>query len=231
MAAADRDLLFGLLALQNGLIDQGQLVAAFQAWTRDKARPLADHLSPTATSTPTSAPRWRPWSTCTSRSTAATPRRAWRPWPSAARPASAWPASATPTWRPRSPTSAPGPARDERPRSHRQLRRRRRHLRRPAVPRPAARTPGAAWAPSSWPSTRSCTARWRSSRSSTSMPTTREPPALPAGGRDHRRAGAPRDRAGLRPGHLRRRPALLRHAVHPGDSSRRPSSASTPTRR
>ena len=42
--AADRHLLFGLLALQNGLIDQGQLVAAFQAWTRDKARSLADHL-------------------------------------------------------------------------------------------------------------------------------------------------------------------------------------------
>src|SRR3954468_15975282 len=43
-AAADRHLLFGLLALQNGLIDQGQLVAAFQAWTRDKGRPLAEHL-------------------------------------------------------------------------------------------------------------------------------------------------------------------------------------------
>src|SRR5205814_2537126 len=43
-AAADRNLLFGLLALQNGLIDQVQLVAAFQAWTRDKARSLADHL-------------------------------------------------------------------------------------------------------------------------------------------------------------------------------------------
>src|SRR4051794_41368173 len=42
--AAERDLLFGLLALQNGLIDQGQLVAAFQAWTLDKARALADHL-------------------------------------------------------------------------------------------------------------------------------------------------------------------------------------------
>src|SRR5580658_4714142 len=42
--AADRHLLFGLLALQNGLIDQVQLVAAFQAWTRDKARSLADHL-------------------------------------------------------------------------------------------------------------------------------------------------------------------------------------------
>jgi serine/threonine protein kinase/tetratricopeptide (TPR) repeat protein len=39
-----RDLLFGLLALQNGLIDQGALFAAFAAWTRDKARPLADHL-------------------------------------------------------------------------------------------------------------------------------------------------------------------------------------------
>jgi serine/threonine-protein kinase len=42
--AADRHLLFGLLALQNGLIDQGALVAAFQAWTRDKARGLADQL-------------------------------------------------------------------------------------------------------------------------------------------------------------------------------------------
>ncbi|HKI42648.1 MAG TPA: serine/threonine-protein kinase, partial [Mycobacterium sp.] len=39
-----RDLLFGLLALQNGLIDQGTLFAAFAAWTRDKGRPLADHL-------------------------------------------------------------------------------------------------------------------------------------------------------------------------------------------
>ena len=43
-AAADRHLLFGLLALQNGLIDQGQLMLAFQAWTRDKAKSLADHL-------------------------------------------------------------------------------------------------------------------------------------------------------------------------------------------
>ena len=42
--AADRNLLFGLLALQNGLIDQIQLVAGVQAWTLDKARALADHL-------------------------------------------------------------------------------------------------------------------------------------------------------------------------------------------
>jgi eukaryotic-like serine/threonine-protein kinase len=43
-AAADRHLLFGLLALQNGLVDQVQLVAAFQAWTLDKTRSLADQL-------------------------------------------------------------------------------------------------------------------------------------------------------------------------------------------
>ena len=39
--AADRNLLFGLLALQNGLIDQDQLVAAFRAWSRDKSRQIA----------------------------------------------------------------------------------------------------------------------------------------------------------------------------------------------
>ena len=43
--AADRNLLFGLIALQNGLIDQDQLVNAFRAWTRDRARPLADHFA------------------------------------------------------------------------------------------------------------------------------------------------------------------------------------------
>ncbi len=44
VAGADGHLLFGLIALQVGLVDQGQLVAAFQAWARDKSRPLADHL-------------------------------------------------------------------------------------------------------------------------------------------------------------------------------------------
>ena len=43
-AAADLHLLFGLLALQTGLIDQAQLIVAFQAWTRDRGRPLAEHL-------------------------------------------------------------------------------------------------------------------------------------------------------------------------------------------
>jgi eukaryotic-like serine/threonine-protein kinase len=43
-AAADRHLLFGLLAFQNDLIDQGRLVLGFQACTRDKSKSLADQL-------------------------------------------------------------------------------------------------------------------------------------------------------------------------------------------
>jgi tetratricopeptide (TPR) repeat protein/tRNA A-37 threonylcarbamoyl transferase component Bud32 len=41
---APRDLLFALLALQNGLIDQTTLVAAFHTWTRAKDRPMAETL-------------------------------------------------------------------------------------------------------------------------------------------------------------------------------------------
>src|SRR5262245_13933772 len=41
---ADRELLFGLLALQNGLINQAQLLAAFQAWTLERSKGLADYL-------------------------------------------------------------------------------------------------------------------------------------------------------------------------------------------
>jgi serine/threonine-protein kinase len=43
-ADAPHDLLFGLLALQNGMVNQLQLVAAFGAWTLDKDRPMADVL-------------------------------------------------------------------------------------------------------------------------------------------------------------------------------------------
>ena len=42
MATAERNLLFGLLALQVGLIDQTQLVGAFRSWARDKSRPLGE---------------------------------------------------------------------------------------------------------------------------------------------------------------------------------------------
>ncbi len=44
MAAGDNNLLFGLLALQNGLIDQDQLLSAFRAWSHDRAQSLADQL-------------------------------------------------------------------------------------------------------------------------------------------------------------------------------------------
>jgi hypothetical protein len=37
---ADRGLLYGILALQNGLIDRGTLVDALEAWALDKAGPL-----------------------------------------------------------------------------------------------------------------------------------------------------------------------------------------------
>ncbi len=40
----DRSLLFGLLAIQTGLVRQGALFAAFNAWTRDKARSIAEIL-------------------------------------------------------------------------------------------------------------------------------------------------------------------------------------------
>jgi eukaryotic-like serine/threonine-protein kinase len=42
--AAERELLFGLLAHQIGLIDQSKLVAAVGAWTRDRKRGLSEHL-------------------------------------------------------------------------------------------------------------------------------------------------------------------------------------------
>lgn len=41
---ADRNLLFGLIALQNGLINQDQLVSAFRTWCRDAPRSLAECL-------------------------------------------------------------------------------------------------------------------------------------------------------------------------------------------
>ncbi len=43
--ATNRDLLIGLLALQNGLVDQDGLIVAFRTWTRDKSRRIADILA------------------------------------------------------------------------------------------------------------------------------------------------------------------------------------------
>src|SRR5262245_52884646 len=38
---AEQNLLFGILALQNGLIEQADLIAAFQCWSKDRAGSLA----------------------------------------------------------------------------------------------------------------------------------------------------------------------------------------------
>jgi hypothetical protein len=40
----DRNLLFGLLALQNGLITEDDLLKAFRGWTRDKSRSIEQFL-------------------------------------------------------------------------------------------------------------------------------------------------------------------------------------------
>ena len=209
------DLLFGLLALQNGLIGQDALFAAFAAWTHDRARSLADHLVATRTPRRPAGPPSRPSPACMSRPSAATSRRASPSWPSnprlasssyaAAAPKSKRPSGTSHRLRPRPATTTTAPA-----------------VTPSGRPRPTASgsassvpTPAAAWAPSSSPSTPSCTARWRSRKSSTTTPTIPSAGPLPARGRGHRRAGAPGDRPGLRPGHRRRRPPLLRHAVHP----------------
>jgi hypothetical protein len=82
---AARHLLLGLLALQTGLIDQVALVAAFHAWTQDKARPLPDHSAGLGCLDAAHRPRWRAERPPTLPATATTPRRAWPPSPPAAR--------------------------------------------------------------------------------------------------------------------------------------------------
>jgi hypothetical protein len=58
---APRDLLFGLLALQNGMISRDQLVMAFTVWTANPGKPLAELLTdqgPFAPSTGQSSTAW-----------------------------------------------------------------------------------------------------------------------------------------------------------------------------
>ena len=77
-AATDRHLLFGLFALQNGLIDQGALVVACQAWTRDKSKSLADHLEARGDLTGPEAPPSRHPRRSTSKPMATTSSKACR---------------------------------------------------------------------------------------------------------------------------------------------------------
>ena len=210
-----RNLLFGLLALQNNFISRDALVAAFGAWVADKSKPLdrilldQGQLDADCHALLMGLVRQHlklhgddPERSLADLSSVGSALRrlmdlsdpdlsASLAHVGAARPAP----RSTPT-RPRR-SSAPD-------------------LLGRAVPRPAAarqggpgrglRRPRRGAAPRGGPQGDPARARRRH----------REPRPLPAGGGDHRRAGAPGHRAGLRPGHLRRRPAVLRHAVHQG---------------
>ena len=44
IVVSDQSLLFGILALQNGLIEQPDLIAAFQCWSKERSRPMAQTL-------------------------------------------------------------------------------------------------------------------------------------------------------------------------------------------
>ena len=215
--AADRNLLFGLLALQNGLINQGQLVAAFQAWSLDKGRSLADHLevrrdlnaAQRAAIEALAALHIEKHGGDTEKSLAAIP---------AGRSARA---SLARIGDPDIGGTLVHVGSDStrarrRPRSHRHPFRRHGHQRRPAVPRrapsctgrPGGRLRGARQriAPRSRPEADPRPPRGRP----------RQPAAVPARGGGHRRAGAPRHRARIWAGDVRRRPAVLCDAAHPG---------------
>ena len=105
---ADRNLLFGLLALQNDFIDRDALLAALPAWVPDKARPLGRIL----------LRRGAPWTTTHAlleALVAAAPEAArrrpraepGRPQLGRPGPRASWSRSPTPTSRPAWPTSAP----------------------------------------------------------------------------------------------------------------------------
>ena len=217
---ADRNLLFGLLALQNGMIDQSVLVAAFHAWTRDKSRSIAEILlgqgaidaDDRALLEGLVAKHLKRHGDDVEKSLAVRPGPALGRRPASSRlgdpnvKATLGHVASALALRPRTTTSA-----ERRCHGVDRLG----HRRRPAVPRPAAPRPRR-------PGGRLRRARRRAEPRGRAQADPRPPrrrphqphPVRPRS-RDHRRARASGDRPGLRPGQRWRRPSLLRHAVHP----------------
>ena len=216
-ANGDRNLLFGLLALQMAS-SAAQLVAAFNAWARDKARPLAGSSSTQGDLDDEPArPARGAGRASTSSSTAATPSRAWPPSArSAARPARTSAQIGDPDLQASLARPRLDRERERRPRPHADL----------AVGTATAgasgsassgRTPGAGWARSSSPCDEELhreVALKEIQDQHADDPRSRPRFLLEAeitGGLEH---------PGIVPvyglGTLRRRPAVLRHAVHPG---------------
>ena len=154
------------------------------------------------------------------KSTAATSRRAWPPCPPTDPTAPAWRRWASPRSRRRSPgshgtTTAMPPRPTMTPTALRPCR----SAGPPATASGSACSGlmrGAGWARCSSPSMPSCTARCAQADPREARRRPGQPPAVRRRGRDHRRAGTPRGRPGLRPGQRWRRTAVLRHAVRQG---------------
>ena len=200
-----RDLLFGLLALQTGLIEQGALFTAFNAWNRADDRRWPRSWSIGATWIATSAPCWK-------HSSCSTCKRYGGAVELSLAALSARPLDPRATGRARRPEinaslarvgSAPTEEGDHDPDRTATYSVGTSSFRRSAVPRPARLTPGAAWARSSSALDeelhREVALKQIQDRHADDAA---EPRPVPARGRDHRRARASGNRAGLRAGAL-----------------------------
>ena len=63
--AADLNLLFGIMAVQNDFIPRDALIEAMGGWVLDKSKRLGDILVQDGHLTPDRCACWMPWSTST----------------------------------------------------------------------------------------------------------------------------------------------------------------------